>query len=95
MTYQTITIDGIPDQHLVNLDLLLAKLRGQSFQLHIHTENGVGADMLSVTVGPGIPLALHYRNLPGLSVEMDAVQAAAAQVARLGMTSFPLQNAKS
>lgn len=79
----------IDDRSLFHLDVLLARLGGSSFQLHLMGAGRHDGDLLSLSISPGVPLTLQYENSPGLRLEPLVIDRAVNLVAEGGFVSLP------
>jgi hypothetical protein len=88
LSYGDIKID-LDDSSLFHLDVLLTRLRGATFQLHVGLGAARDGNLLSLAITPGVALALEYANTPDLTVDMDAINYAVFQVQSGGFVSVP------
>ncbi len=79
----------IDDASLFHLDVLLVRLRGECFQLHVGLSAGRDGNLLSLAIGPGVSLSLEYLNSPELSLDMKVIDRAIYQVQTGGFVSIP------
>ncbi|MFC9560085.1 hypothetical protein [Agromyces sp. NPDC056965] len=83
-----IVID-LDDQNLFHLDVLIARLRGESFQLHLTAGGAHDGSLLSLAIGPGVSLSMEYYNGPELSLELDVIDKALGMVQSHGFVTVP------
>lgn len=64
------------DTVLVHLDVLLTRLRGAAFQMHLMPSGEHDGKLLSLSVTPGVPIVLEYYNGPDIGLDLDAIHRA-------------------
>lgn len=80
----------IDDRSLFHLDVLLTRLRGASFQLHIVGLSGArDGNLASLSITPGVPLFLEYLNSPELDLDMKVIERAMYKVHTGTFVSLP------
>lgn len=81
----------LDDRSAFHLDLLLSQLnvRGAAFQLHLTPGRDKDGLTLSLTIAPGVPLALEFIHDPDLVVDTGLLGEAMGQVLRLGNLTLP------
>ncbi|MGV8913776.1 MAG: hypothetical protein ACOH14_14275 [Rhodoglobus sp.] len=81
----------VEDQSLFHLDVLLARLRGTPFQLHVGLGGNRDGNLLSLAVTAGVPITLEYLNSPELSLDLDIINRATSAVLEGGFVSIPFR----
>jgi hypothetical protein len=85
---QTIEIDA-DDQSLFHLDVIVAALKGATFQLHLLDGPEQGGSILSISVGAGASLALQYANSSELKLNSGVIGTAMQTIADANFISLP------
>lgn len=81
----------LPDLSLLHLDMLLAEHPGWAFQLHILLSGSEDGDLVSLSVGSGVPLVLKLGNsVEDLRVDDDVMVSLTAALRDRGLVSLPM-----
>jgi len=81
----------IPDLSLLHLDMLLAEHPGRPFQLHVLLSGSEDGDLLSLSIGGGVPLVLKFGNSrEDLHIDVDVMVSLTAALTDRGLVSLPM-----
>jgi len=80
----------VPDLSLFHLDMLLSDYPGASFQLHVVLSAAGDGNLLSLSIGSGVPLALDYCNGPELRIDAEVLEGLSTALRERGLVSLPM-----
>jgi hypothetical protein len=79
----------VDDQSLFHLDVLMSRLRGAPFQLHVMLAGAQDGTLASLAMGPGVAITLQYFNGPELDLDYEVIDHAVHVITDTGFVSVP------